>query len=281
MIKRVVSAVSVILAVAALTACDAGWEALGDVSNIGTASGSTSSAPLTSEPTSSTDTLSSTATTYDESSRFTESVVSQSAPPESSDWKLILVNPTHPVDSITRDNLVELTVLQKSNGNGKYFDRRAASYIYEMFEAAEQDGVQLLSRSTFRTLALQQSYYDSSYNSYLNQGLSPDEAKRRTLEYTAYPGTSEHHTGLAIDITTKQWEAQGRGLTDSFAQSDGGKWLNENAHKYGFILRYPKEKEEITKIKYEPWHFRFVGVEAATEIHERGICLEEYLGILD
>lgn len=197
------------------------------------------------------------------------------------DWNLILVNPTHSLDEITRDNLVELTVTQQSNGNGKYFDKRAAEYVYQMFEAAKAEGINLLSRSTFRTYNLQKTYFDSHYNGYRNQGMSEEEAKRKTLEYTAYPGTSEHHTGLAMDITTKEWEAAGKGLNDSFADTDAAKWLKENAHKYGFILRYPKEKEEITKIKYEPWHFRFVGVEHATEIYKRGICLEEYLGEID
>ncbi|MBQ4153324.1 MAG: M15 family metallopeptidase, partial [Oscillospiraceae bacterium] len=196
-------------------------------------------------------------------------------------WRLVLINPTHPVENITRENLVAMTVNQKSNGNGKYFDKRAAKYVEQMFAAAKKEGINLLSRSTFRTYNLQQTYFNSSYNGYLNQGLSKAEAKRRALEYVAYPGTSEHHTGLAIDITTTEWVASGKGLLDSFANTEAGKWLEKHAHEYGFILRYPKDKEQYTKIKFEPWHFRYVGADVAAEIYSRGICLEEYLGILD
>ena len=115
----------------------------------------------------------------------------------------------------------------------------------------------------------------------MKQGMTRAEAEKKTEEYTARPKTSEHHTGLAIDITTDEWESAGKGLSISFENTDACKWLKANAHKYGFILRYPKEKESITKIKYEPWHFRYVGVEHATKIYNQGICLEEYIDSLE
>ena len=272
--KRIIaSALAVMTTVCLLSSCSAGWE---DLESVGTGSGD--SAP-SSEPQDQTGS----AGNGTDSSSAEGSTIQTGGKPEINpdDWNLILVNPSHPLEEITRDNLVELTVTQKSNGNGKYFDKRAAEYVAQMFEAAKEEGINLLSRSTFRTYNKQKTYFDSHVNGFMAQGMTEDEAKEKTLDYTAAPGTSEHHTGLAIDITTSEWEADGKGLNDSFAETDAAKWLKENAHKYGFILRYPKEKESITKIKYEPWHFRYVGVEHATEIYSRGICLEEYLGELD
>lgn len=271
-----------------LTACNPNWEALENAgqSNLpSTSSAVTISDEVSSEAISSEATLSSAVTSSEavssKKSEQSSAVNSCGSTAQGEKHYLVLINPTHPVAEITRDNLVKLTVNQKSNGNGKYFDKAGAPYVEQMFADAKKEGIDLLSRSTFRTYQLQKTYFDSSYNDYLRQGLSSAEAKRRALEYTAYPGTSEHHTGLAIDITTTAWESSGKGLLDTFADTEAGKWLAANAYKYGFILRYPKNKEAITKIKFEPWHFRFVGVEAATEIYNRGICLEEYLGILD
>lgn len=193
------------------------------------------------------------------------------------DWSLILVNVDHPLEKELTENLCNLKVAKVDKG--RKFDERAAEYLYQMFDAAKADGINLYSRSTHRTISLQTIYYDSHVNQYKKQGMTEEEAKKKTEEYTARPGTSEHHTGLAIDITTDEWENAGKGLSTSFEKTDAAKWLKENAHKYGFILRYPKEKEEITKIKYEPWHFRYVGVEHATYIYEHGLCLEEYLDL--
>lgn len=271
--KALAAAFAAVLALTVLPSCDMGWE---DLASIDTGSTSTTSSEAAFNQN-----VASEQTSFQEEAS-SDPVSSEDVAVSAGDsWNLVLVNPTHPVENITQENLVELTVSQKRNGNGKYFDKRAADYVYQMFDAAKAEGIHLLSRSTFRTYNLQKTYFDSSYNGYLNQGLSEAEAKRRTLEYTAYPGTSEHHTGLAIDITTDEWEAAGKGLNDSFADTDAAKWLKDNAHKYGFILRYPKDKEEITKIKFEPWHYRFVGVAAATEIYNTGVCFEEYLGILD
>ncbi len=192
-------------------------------------------------------------------------------------WSLILVNADHILEKITNANLVELKDIPLSKAKGRYFDKRAASDLYAMFVAAKEDGINLYSRSTYRTYNTQKTYYDAHVNDYKKQGMTTEEAKKKTEEYTMKPGASEHHTGLAIDITTSEWEKAGRGLSVSFAETDAGKWLKNNAHKYGFILRYTKEKEAITKVKYEPWHFRYVGIEHAEKIYTQGICLEEYL----
>ena len=205
------------------------------------------------------------------------SSVSSGAAVSTTDWSLILVNPDHMLEEVLDDNLVELENIPLSKDKGRYFDKRAAPDLYKMFEAAKAEGINLYSRSTFRTFKLQKTYYDSHVNKYKKQGMTEEEAQKKTEEYTARPGASEHHTGLAIDITTSEWEKAGRGLSITFEETDAGKWLKENSYKYGFILRYTKEKETLTKVKYEPWHFRYVGVEHAEKIYKQGICLEEYL----
>lgn len=108
--------------------------------------------------------------------------------------------------------------------------------------------------------------------SYLNEGYSQDEAKELTEDWVAVPGTSEHELGLGVDINADGIHSTGEEVYQ---------WLEKNAHLYGFIYRYPQDKTELTGISNEPWHYRYVGVKAATEIHEQGVCLEEYLGDTD
>ena len=109
---------------------------------------------------------------------------------------------------------------------------------------------------------------------WITQGYTPLEAYEETAKSVAIPGTSEHATGLALDITSAEFPE----LDDRQAETAESQWLADNCWKYGFILRYPPEKSEITKIVYEPWHYRYVGKEAAKEITEQGVTLEEYLG---
>ncbi len=106
----------------------------------------------------------------------------------------------------------------------------------------------------------------------MNRGLSYMEAYQRGSRIVAVPAASEHRLGLALDIVSNTY----KNLDEGFAGTPAGIWLAENSYKYGFILRYPKDKEDITGIDYEPWHFRYVGVDAATVITERGITLEEF-----
>ena len=122
-------------------------------------------------------------------------------------------------------------------------------------------------------------YQQSLFNTYLGQEMAahPDWSKKKceelVLTYSALPGTSEHQTGLCIDLISEDHVS----LDESFAENPAYEWLIKNAHHFGFILRYPKEKTGITGYAYEPWHYRFVGVKAATEIHEKELTLEEYL----
>lgn len=111
-----------------------------------------------------------------------------------------------------------------------------------------------------------------SYNLYENEGKSKSEAKKLAEQWVAIPGTSEHQLGIAVDINAD---------TTKSSSDDVYKWLEENAHTYGFIKRYPSNKTDITGIINEPWHYRYVGKEVASEIYSQGICLEEYIDTLD
>ena len=135
-------------------------------------------------------------------------------------------------------------------------------------------------------------YQTSLYNKYFNNekaahpDWSDERIKQEVLTYSAYPGTSEHQTGLCVDLMTKEmsglWnygsETPNNPYDKGFAETAEYKWLKDNAHKFGFILRYPEEKTDITGYAYESWHYRFVGIDAATDIYKSGLTLEEYLG---
>ena len=114
----------------------------------------------------------------------------------------------------------------------------------------------------------------------MKQGKSEEEAIRLTRQYYTEPGHSEHHSGLAFDIITTEYQRDVYSLTEQFAETDGYRWLIEHCAEYGFILRYPKEKTDITQINYEPWHYRYVGKEHAKYIMEHDLTLEEYIELL-
>lgn len=182
------------------------------------------------------------------------------------DWKLILVNKQNPVPEDYDLNL--------SNINGSMqVDSRIVDSVYDMLEAAQKDGVDLMICSAYRSYDRQTVLFNNKMNKLMNKGMSYMEAYAVGSMSVTVPGTSEHQLGLALDILTGSYTA----MDDGFGDTKAGKWLNENAPDYGFILRYPSGKEEITGIIYEPWHFRYVGVEYSRDITESGLCLEEYL----
>ena len=139
-----------------------------------------------------------------------------------------------------------------------YMRREAANALENLFDDAEREGIYLYGVSGYRSY----SYQQSIYNPYSG--------------YSARPGASEHQLGLAMDLSTSYL---GGNLVTDFGYTDEGKWVEENAHKYGFVVRYMEGKESITGYYYEPWHIRYVGVELATELKDKGITLEEYYGI--
>ena len=180
--------------------------------------------------------------------------------PVSEELYLIVVNR---LNEIPEDNRVELTELS----NGQMVDSRVYPYLQEMFDAARTEDVYPVVREGYRTAEEQQEILDDKIQSYINQGYSQVKAERTAKEWVALPGTSEHQLGIAVDINADKSKC---------SNEDVYGWLAENAYKYGFVLRYPPGKQKITGTSYEPWHYRYVGEEAAKEIYERGICLEEY-----
>lgn len=178
---------------------------------------------------------------------------------EETDWMTILVNADHPLPENYSVSLLRLD-------NGEYIDERIWPDLQDMFDTARSEGIDLYVRSGWRSYEDQQAVMDEMISSYMNEGYSENDARRAAGEWVALPGTSEHETGLAVDINSENDENSWRTYN----------WLMDNAHLYGFIQRYPDEKSSLTGIAYEPWHYRYVGKEAALEIYESGICLEEY-----
>lgn len=183
------------------------------------------------------------------------------------DWNLILVNKTHPIPD---DYEVEL----KSIGSGHQIDARAYDDFRAMIQASKEDGVYIYVTSSYRDRDKQISLYEKKTDSYLRQGYSLEDAKEKAGQVVAVPGTSEHHLGLALDMVSSEY----RKLDEKQENTRGFQWLKAHSWEYGFILRYPNGSTDITGIIYEPWHFRYVGKEAAKEIYEQGVTLEEYLG---
>lgn len=185
------------------------------------------------------------------------------------DWSLLLVNSTSPLPDNFNVKLETITDTYQ-------VDSRIANNVRRMFNQAKADGIVLTVCSAYRSMEKQEQLFSSQVQQYLDEGKTEKEADAITVSNTARPGTSEHHTGLALDIVTPDYT----NLDDGFAETPAFKWLDAHAAEYGFILRYPKDKQGITNIIYEPWHYRYVGVGPAAEIKARGLCLEEYIAQL-
>lgn len=180
-------------------------------------------------------------------------------------WYLTLVNADHP---LPEDFSFETDALT----NGLLFDARAIDALERMISDCKAAGLQPLVCSAYRTVSKQTELFERKINKYVAEGYSYDEAYEIASTIVAIPGTSEHNLGLAVDICTLYYQVLDEGQENTPEQQ----WLTEHCHEYGFILRYPSDKTEITGIIYEPWHYRYVGVEAATEIMSSDICFEEY-----
>ncbi|MBQ4592024.1 MAG: M15 family metallopeptidase [Clostridia bacterium] len=182
------------------------------------------------------------------------------------EWYLLLVNKWNPID---RDYSLDLVELR----NGHAVDIRAYPDLQDMMDDARAEGLQPIICSSYRTNQRQRDLFKNQVDKYLALGLTEEEAEEQAAKWVAVPGTSEHQTGLAVDIVALDYQILDEGQEDTPEQ----KWLMENSYKYGYILRYPTEKSDLTGIHYEPWHYRYVGKEVAKEIYDLGICLEEYL----
>lgn len=171
-------------------------------------------------------------------------------------WYLTLVNKWNPLPENYDLELVEIE-------GGELVDKRIYDPLMEMLDDAKAEDLAPIVVSGYRTQEKQQSIMDKKIDSYRQQGYSKNEAKELAQQWVAVAGNSEHQLGLAVDINGTTYDIY--------------LWLQENSYKYGFIFRYPGYKTEITGVAEEVWHYRYVGVEAATEIYEQGVCLEEYL----
>ena len=141
-----------------------------------------------------------------------------------------------------------------------------------MCKAAADDGVTLISVSAYRSYNYQNTLYKNRVERCKREeGLDDEAAKKKAATIVAVPGTSEHHLGLAVDINS---------VETSFENTAAFRWLQKHAADYGFIMRYAEDKQAITKIIYEPWHYRYVGVEHAKAMGELGMCMEEYIDYL-
>lgn len=183
------------------------------------------------------------------------------------DWTLTLVNR----DYILPEGFEppELVRSVPSVSDSKLLDSRVAPHYNDMYQAAKKDGIILETVSGYRSYSLQKNNFENKIDKYRNQGMSRIEATQKAATIILPPGTSEHNLGFAMDICS---------LEQSFENTAEFRWLKAHAEDYGFILRYTKEKQSVTKIIYEPWHWRYVGVENARKINASGLCLEEYLG---
>lgn len=181
------------------------------------------------------------------------------------DWRLILANYAN---LLPEDFKVEVSNIDKT----RQFDSRAIDELNDMMNAMKKEGItNIWIQSAYRSVERQKELYDNSVKKYLKQGKTQEEAEKLTEEYINKPGSSDHNLGLAVDFNY---------VDNKFEKLEGFKWLQKNAENYGFVLRYPKDKEGITQIAYESWHWRYVGVEHAKKMNELNMCLEEYIEYL-
>ncbi len=184
---------------------------------------------------------------------------------DDSPWYLILVNAENPLPSGYQ---IEITHLK----NNQAIDSRCYPDLQEMMDNCRKEGLDPLICSSYRSSQKQKKLFQEEMNQYLSAGYSEDYAYDKASQAVAVPGTSEHELGLAVDIV----DSTNQKLDSSQERTKVQKWLMKNSWKYGFVLRYPSDKSDITGIMYEPWHYRYVGKEAAKFMYENDLCLEEY-----
>ncbi len=183
------------------------------------------------------------------------------------DWRLILANKNTPLPEGYEPELKTLadSHLQMQTEAAEAFDKMRA--------AANETGLHLMACSTYRSVKRQTELFQAETQKWKNKGYTDEEAAQKAATVVMVPGCSEHNTGLAVDVGS----ITNQRIDMDFETEPEFKWLQEHAVEYGFILRYPKDKQAITGVIYEPWHYRYVGVENAKKIQESGLTLEEYL----
>lgn len=180
-------------------------------------------------------------------------------------WELVLVN--------KRQRVAEDFSVSLRSFGAEQVDERIWQSLTDLIDAAQAEGVNLLVCSGYRNKEDQAVLYEAKIQQGLDSGLSQEKSVAAAGQLVQPAGASEHHTGLAVDIVTEAYQL----LDEGFAETDAYRWLQENAAKYGFVERYTKEKQALTEVSYEPWHYRYVGVRHAEKMNLTGQCLEEYI----
>ncbi len=186
------------------------------------------------------------------------------------DWKIMLINKQHPIPEDYEFTLATIKGSMKC-------DERIIPELQQMMQEAKKDGVTLVIRSPYRDYERQIYLFNRKVKGYMKKKMSYLESYRTTAQAVTIPGASEHQAGLALDITSDSYST----LTQGFAETQAGQWLAEHSYEYGFILRYPEGKEDITGISFEPWHFRYVGKTAAKYMYDHDLTLEEFTVLLN
>ncbi len=212
---------------------------------------------------------------------FTTAAPETSAPPASDtdpvpelpepvrepDWRLTLVNEANPLPEDYEPDTAEAD-------NGYLFDIRAVEPLRALLQAGREAGLDLVVTSGWRSWAYQEQLFEDKVARVMSgTGLDRAAAEELAADEVARPGTSEHQLGLAMDIAKKNSSQ----LNTAFAETEEGQWVAANAHRFGFIVRYLKEYEDVTGYMYEPWHVRYVGKEQAQAIYESGVPMETYM----
>lgn len=212
---------------------------------------------------------------------FTTAAPETSAPPASDtdpapelpepvrepDWRLTLVNEANPLPEDYEPDTAEAD-------NGYLFDIRAVEPLRALLQAGREAGLDLVVTSGWRSWAYQEQLFEDKVSRVMSgTGLDRAAAEEAAADEVARPGTSEHQLGLAMDLVDASYQV----LDEAQASTPAQQWLMAHCWEYGFILRYPAEKQDITGIIYEPWHYRYVGRDHAQAIRQSGQCLEEFL----
>ena len=187
---------------------------------------------------------------------------------------ILVLNPWNSLPEGYEPDLVELGSHYATSNNR--VDRSCYDALIEMMDACNDVCPRVCVLSGYRSVTSQEKLFKKQVDKNLKKGYSQEEAERLAAQVVAVPGTSEHHSGLAVDIIdTRLWA-----LEEEQEDLPAQQWLMEHCWEYGFILRYPKDKTDVTGIIYEPWHYRYVGKELAKELHDLDLTLEEYLTML-
>lgn len=198
----------------------------------------------------------------DETTKVTQQTYSTTEP--DSLWVLVSKNKLLP-DTYVPSDLTEITLKSELSGDLNYLQSQAHKALIDLFTAANAEGHELTVLSAYRSYQTQDTYFSSAVSVW---------GEEEALKVSAPPGASEHQTGYAVDLGGSNFDCH---LYECFGEEEEGIWLAKNAHKFGFTLSFPQGKEEITTYSYEPWHFRYVGVELANKLYDKDLTIAEYL----